>query len=1681
MQEFNSTLKGLSLDVSELQNEGSLYSFVLNGTVENFSEPHPEPYRSNMASNVYCYELSQGDRVVGSIFIPEFSKNILLIYNPATNISKIVEVQVLNKDPYTTDVINCEGASNVEYILSKPQCGSKVIATSNCFKWTQTPKVIYKITDCTLNFYINNGIDEDRILNFDFDSSYNLTVNKDFLQSNNDDCNPVYLTNIDCGKTKWYPIVDYPCIDLEQIPGNKKKGSYSYLFAYSTFSGIPLTSYKALTQPFFIEEDGGGIRIQLSNITENSRYRFVSIVVVETINGVTTYHQKATISVNQKQYIDVDNGGPNISLENLLTEYPFYENSDDMTESNNLLFRTGLNEFEKFNLQPVINDVELEWVTVVAKEGEYKNPKFASEYKSFLRDEVYALACEIILDNGEKGPTFPFVNRATGGASKNYTSGKSVEQLYSNFSCREIYQAGTFGAWESTEVYPNNPIVWGDLCGKPIKHFKFPGIHQTAHQSDNNSYDQLNYIIPLGVRIKSDMNAVFNSAVARGLITQKQRDRITGYKILRGNREGNKSIIAKGLLYDVWKYTRINDRDDNFANSGCNATPESVYHYPNYPYNDLNPDKFLSPSEVHYNAKQHSSTTLQTYDQNRTKFTFHSPETHFAKPLLGNLIKYEAEVYGKARGFFNQSEEFAGYKLMSDRHFQLAKAYGNFISRTITTPTDEALAAQGQKTGNKIGSVVGAVVGTAIAPGAGSIGAGLGGAIGGFVGNLVGTNIGKNTFSSIAYRHSVYLSSVENVIALFKLMSKPQQHHYQHQSVGKYNRISVNTPNQDFNISDKEYLTEGRQTVKDGDGVIYFNNKDRESSVFIKTEQQRPGYTINDNSRVLISENSGGNFEQTINNIADEELFDYRFTSEKGRYRLTVTNCDGSQEIWTIGGISILGQDYPTDKTFFCKLSITVEQINIFGQEKNENKQDEYFLTATTGSCSKCVETFTVKQNFPCKCNNPTERDISSFYVSNKINLLNQYGSIYDVKWVEMTNCSYDFSSPRDCGNVYFGGDTFIGRFSLKRKHNFFVRNTHKLPDETDFNYSMVPNVAYPNYFFDTINEPKYTIFDVTGISFPVVGSSPSVIRKLTNLWKFGLFSANNIGPANYKFDCYDRVNDGTETKKIQLKALSGIIYTYAYGIPSFLVETSINLDLREDKDQPWDKFYPKQSELSTWLQESTVPIKMDNSYHYDRSFSKQPTETFNFIYDVNFKGLQECKTKREQRVIYSAQALNIDDSNYSDGYLVNKALDYYDFSKKGGKVISIEGIEGDRVLVRQENTSYIYNAYLELNANTDTVLLSTGNIFRSKPVQYSSSTNGYFGTQHKDILHTPFGHISVDARRGQVHLLGNGGQGLEEISNQGLRHWYSENLPFQIEKHFPGINIDDNYNGIGISLGYDKKFNQMFITKLDYQPKSNDIKYNYETHKFYLQSSNQEVSLTDKKYFKNKSWTLSYSFYRKEWVSWMSWTPLYYLDGIDTFLTGNDKGAFLHNITNKSYGVFFNKVHPFIVETMSKGRLNQNVVRSITYYADFVRYHNDYDFYYTKDEHFNEAVVYGKNSNSGLLRLEPVSDDYNTRTQYPILLADGSRVELSKKEGQHSFNQFRNKLKRTDTYLPQWLNESNNVNKFLNLSAFSFVGVVSNDYIRDSVIKVRLTYNQDTRHKVIFKGTNIDSELSWR
>ena len=61
-------------------------------------------------------------------------------------------------------------------------------------------------------------------------------------------------------------------------------------------------------------------------------------------------------------------------------------------------------------------------------------------------------------------------------------------------------------------------------------------------------------------------------------LTAEQKADIVGWKIVRGDRGTNKSIVAKGILRNVNSYKRA----------------EQTYLYPNYPYNDLTEDPFLN-------------------------------------------------------------------------------------------------------------------------------------------------------------------------------------------------------------------------------------------------------------------------------------------------------------------------------------------------------------------------------------------------------------------------------------------------------------------------------------------------------------------------------------------------------------------------------------------------------------------------------------------------------------------------------------------------------------------------------------------------------------------------------------------------------------------------------------------------------------------------------------------------------------------------------------------------------------------------------------------------------------------------------------------------------------------------------------------------------------------------------
>jgi len=1716
--EYNVPIKGISTDSNQLQDTGETLSFALNAATENFSGEQSFPFYSNASSNVNCFYLEENEIVLGTLSITEFNKNLVCIYNKETKQQKFLTYSYAKKDLLYSDIITeaCDNLKVIEKELNTTIsiCDTEIILTTNCFKWSEhyPLQLEYKLTDCTFNLYFVNGYDLDRFIYFDLDAENSFSLNEDFKINNGTECSPVY-TELDCGKTQWYPSINYPNLDLELVPGgNKLNGKYSYLIAYSTAKGLPLTPFKSLTQGYDIfdlgkEESNKGIKINITGLTTNSRYKYFTIACVETIKGITTYKQKITLPISQTQWIDVDNSGISIPLELLLTKYPFYKNSGDIEIANNILFKSQLQGYELFNLQPIVNKIVTKWNTVVAKEGDYADPEFAQNYKSGMRDEVYPYGIKFPLDNGDETPVFPLIGRkktiddaqlinnsdviANNLSCSN--NGNEKWQVYNTASlsyrnpinyvqCGEklVYEEGEFAYWESTEKYPSIPEVWGELCGQPIRHFKFPDTLITPHQSNNNSFGELNYIFPIGISIKTDINFLLDEAVSEGYITQEQRNRITGYKIVRGNRIGNESITAKGLLYDVWNY---NKKDSNLDFDSCSETGIN-YLYPNYPFNDLRPDNLLSSNNTHYKSIN-GNITPQTFN-NQGKYTFHSPDVHFIQPNLGNQLKLEAEVFGTAQGFFNIAEEQAKYKLLSKKQYNLAIIFATWISNNLQDPTTEYIRDTASNIGSSFGEAVGSSVGLPK----------VGNSIGGLLGGLIGTNLTSNnpffSFGTLTFQSSVKLSEAEKFLNIMKLLSNYRDYQYQYQAVGKYNQITTlanNSGNKIRNIVNGEYLdANSKVTLRDGK---FFNNYGRESSVYLQVNQNLPSTTNTDESRVTISDVTNSSIN-TITNTESINCYKFKFGATEGRFSVWGELCTPQP----VGGNNTNDETHRYEELTPGNWYITAERLKQFRTTGTDNDSefeiittscyrniylDRYqryilgvpsstqsivegdFYLSVYENCQPYTTTTTLSVKNECDCNKTTSTKIASYYASIKNNRLNQYGSIYDINWLETTSGSFKLT---DANIPIFGGDTFINRFSFKRKHLFFNNSTFKLPNDTDINYSLIPNVAYPTYFFDTLvkEEPTYiTNLENNIFGFPFTGFIPtSLIRDLLKILKNSVFNINKwFKSPNYKLDCL--VTEGDT--EIPLNSIKGLMYLYYYGVPSYIGESTINVDLRNKGKEIEQDFYPHQQDLSFWLQEKNVSPKQDNFYIYDKSYSKQSTESVNFQYDNFFKGQIDCKTNFPQRVIYTSQSSEIDDNYAPDNYLINRALDFYDFELKDGKLISIKGIEGNKVLVRQENSASVFNAFIEINTNQDTALLSVGNIFGNKPIKFTKPTVGYFGTQHKALLNTPFGHISVDSKRGNVFVLANNGQGLEEISNHGMRNWLKENLPFQIEKHFPNVNIDNAYNGIGLSMVYDNRFNCFYITKLDYSPLRSDIVYDGEN--FLI--NNNVLDLNDKRYFCSKSWTLSYNFHTKSWMSFHSFLPNYYIENIDNFDSGILGGLWKHSVTNKSFQTYYGKKYPFIIESVTKNKLDQEILEDVSFYLDVVKYVNDYDFYFKPNKSFNKAVIYNRLQNSGLLELINKTNDIREATLYPIKLNDRRKILINHKEELHSFNQFED-LAKPET--PIWLNNCNNVDKELNISAFSYkdsnVGIKK---IRSNQTKIRLINDIETKYQYIYKG----------
>lgn len=1558
--DINTASVGLNMDQTVNQvGKGSL-TYALNAAVENF-DSNSVNYQ-NEPGNDFCVQFPQGYVLIGEHSIYEQNKHIFFLYNPV------------------------EEKSEIGY-MENNDCVYRTYINANCLNFSVNHpihKVVHKITNCTTEVYWTDGINPRRYLDLT-----NPPFKTEITPSS---CTPVNFTDIDCNKLKVQPNFKIPQIQVSEIRngGSLVAGTYQFAIQYCDALANGYTSYYSITNPTPIADTrvstlnfdysvGNSIVIDITNLDTTGYYEYFNLAVIKTINGVSSVELVGTYFIDKLSEKIIYSGqvvsDKQLNILDIFEKFPYYDIAQDITTVQDILVWDNLTSIDRINYQSIANKIDLKWESYRIPETEnYSDELNATNLRGYLRDEVYAFEIVFLLKNGKQTDGFHIPGRVSTpndlvgvlqtnddfiGTPDPVTGTSPYWKIYNTASVigfspeytssptyKGPYQYGEFAYWESEEEYPCNVDLWGNLAGEKIRHHKFPDVlvspifESKIFTSASSMVMSDNAVFPLGVRIDPSVVA---QLISNSNLTSEQKDDIVGFKIVRGDRANHKSIVAKGILRNVGDYTREGTK----------------YYFPNYPYNDLREDPFLLNSSNAYTARVQQTGGVSQLCRSFTIYTQNEDaRVEYQNCNDGeitnlNVPKNSSSTFCALN--FPKPTVLANSSGSAPRHYIEANTYRRYKVRIKDNDCKQVIQ-------NFPGPVIFGVNITApkyvgfYDPNAGPFALqnyfsdpntsppwgppppGYATWLDWLVNAAPNPNINNLTSSPITIPiffdsfnpyegESFYFDSltfpvllensggfviagcwvVEEIASIGEALCNPKPLKAFENADNKY-RLVFNSPETSFG---KPFLGDilKLENVIFGAGKAHFVQvKDNAFYKLLSKEAQEDAW----NSSVGMA---GTNIPA-------------RFAAYQSYLTIYINGITRRNYSWSFNSIA----KYSYHKSIANGLGIkqrnldiaqyinpTVQSVNDVIDINNWNRESSVFLRTDLNKPSLpfSKDTFSmisggtsivednsrfVNSDLRSDCNDPGKLvDINTvvYYASLKNFQPSQYGQIYQYTTIDT---GYQIDIPSITSNtkrIIFGGDTFINAFAFKTKLPFFIENRVGAPDDSDVFYDELGNVAYPKYWH----------------------SARSILSSIDSLTNFISFKACS-------FDCSNKQSPGPPNPGVGRTYYDGKMYQFAYGIPSFYCESSVNVDLRQAFNDREGEFWPHVTTgiPDDWVQENRVPISQDNTYYYNATFSKQNKENFFSHLPVNWEP-KLCFTHYPFRAIYSdVQQSYVD--NQINNWLIYRPVSFFDFPQNYGKLTSLDGIQNRAVLARFENKSLLYNTMLTVEtSNPQAAYLGNNTLFRAAPpIDFAETDLGYVGCQNKMLLKIPQGQVTIDAKRGQIFLIaGNQATDLTAFGS-GMNRFFTDHLAFEILRYFPNVNTDNHFNGIGLHGVYDSKYDRVIITKLDYIPINDKIKYDDVKKEFYIENSFPQnppgtnpvvvrnvVDLTDEDYFCNKSWTISYNFNTKSWVSFHSYIPNWYIGESNFFYSGSNSCC--SDLDGEGFSVLAGQVSGVIVE----------------------------------------------------------------------------------------------------------------------------------------------------------------------
>lgn len=1460
-------------------------------------------------------------------------------------------------------------------------------------------------------------------------------------------CTDTNVLDVDALRLEQY--LQTPQMEISKGPssGNIMNGSYAFTICY-TIDQLKISDYFTISNPvslFTHEGVNNALDLKIKNLDKH--FEEYQVVLVSTINNKTSFQILGCYSTSQDS-ITVDVINPTLpavepALLPIVTPVP--DTSDAIYKNGEYLIRVGPQYKFDFNYQPLANQIQAYWQIVEYDKDYYKN---GGVNVGNMRDEVYPYFIRWIFNTGDKTPAFHIPGRAPQQYYLPSDSANSGQLINEDATCPttvnkiedysakvfEVYNTaaytktnmnivqadggvlmseGVMAFWESTEKYDDkNPSIWNasshtwstpgdsrfDLCGRNIRHHKFPANTISQGGAENTMTNHYNddgtKIRVLGVRFDNIKHPVDNQG--------KRIKNIVGYEILRGSREGNKTVLYKGMLKNMREY---------YLPKMLNAV-EKKGLYVNYPYNFLGADPFLSkaldsdgnPTPTHFETLQYHNAVkcergyINDYVLNdmvsRNNFSFHSPDTSFKKPFLGqDELKIYGELMGTSYRTIINAQNHPKHKFVTDATMWVSILAGMAyaIAKTQGNVNYEYDTGSGYSYPIDIG---------------------------------LSTTTPLATVGTVANLASNVIMAASEATGITKVLDL-----FVGGIANKAGLIAARLPNDIAAAIPATGATTGKMKV------TYTNAN--QAPFFFQAAQAMPMLIAN------MSE-GGGQLIQTILSIGSYNQFGLQ----------VVNSCEFNKFIPPIQSNKRKKLD---DKRYVNS------NLYNFGTDKIVNNlfrsSTVVLKTHTTVSDPTTLDTsigMPVSKMPNGKGFDTLALQASAHYVALKTRLRNQYGQLYNIVQIPVGRVFYIDNSNLFNTDIVFGGDTYIGRYSEKNTFYYFNQWMNGEPNGHEFDYTKHFMVNYPTYhmntekfelteFFQSFKDAfKKAVKDVSVGSFFSNLVTPSDKHTLDRLPGGGFFLLKNA--YMYLFNSsvteffveselnIDHRDYGDNTEQQHYPVLTDLKTMFHPNI--IQADNYYKLD-----DSLSVNFLPQYK--TAW---SVLQSRNYNPYVAEHCFTYKPKR---IIYSLPQTA--------------SFQGVSLQRKDYWKIFLPNN---YMDFNSKVTSIKSINKTGAMILFDSESPGILPGVDELRTNNNLKLIIGDGGLFARGVQRLSNADQSLEYGSSQSflSVVNTPAGMFWINLNQGKIFKYGNGLEVISLKNNMLWLNTYLpykllEEFPMFTE-------IDNPVAGIGCQTIYDNEYGIIYFCKKDFVVKQEcKGKVVYLGKNMFRYNGMLDVEVGDPNVFEDASWTLSYDTKIGEFISFHDWKPDLAMSGKNNFITTNVNGLWKHNVRTDLYCNFYGKDYPFTVEFQLDNKFNTAIMRNVEYYMESWKYaNNGYDRFHVLNNGFDEAVVYNSEQCSGLLELVvSPTNDTALLLSYPKVNAHSISIVYSKEEQQYRFNQFwditNDRGEFSTSHEVIWNTESNGYIRNLNANNLNYK---KDDFqlkrIRHNNIKVMLT-----------------------